>query len=126
MARLLGDRAQRRRRIVADQLREQRAEREDVGARDRRRRASCLLRRHESRRADHRRLGIGAAVLRDAPVHHVDLAEAADHHVLGLQVAMHDAVRVRERDGIEDAAEHGQPVGERQRDRGPDRRAAGP
>ena len=73
-----------------------------------------LLGRHESRRADHRRFGIGAAVLRDAPVHHVDLAEAADHDVLRLQVAMHDAVRVREGDGIQDASEDRQPIGERQ------------
>jgi hypothetical protein len=33
---------------------------------------------------------------REAPVHEVDLAEAADHHVLGLEIAVHDAAHVRE------------------------------
>jgi hypothetical protein len=31
----------------------------------------------------------------DAPVEQVDLAELADHHVLGLHVAMDDSSRVR-------------------------------
>jgi hypothetical protein len=51
--------------------------------------------------------------LRDAPVHHVDLTESADHDVLGLQVAMHHAVRVREGDRLEDPVEHAKPVRER-------------
>ena len=36
------------------------------------------------------------APLGDAPVHQHDLAEAADHHVRGLDVAVDVAVRVRE------------------------------
>jgi hypothetical protein len=35
-----------------------------------------------------------------APVHHVDLAVAADHDVVGLEVAVHDAAAVRERQRV--------------------------
>ena len=106
MTRLLSDRTQRRRRI-ADDLREQHAERVDVGARIDHAR-ELLLRRHESRRTDHGGVGIRATVLGDAPVHHVDLAESADHHVLGLEIAMHDTVGVREGHRVENAAERNQ------------------
>ena len=57
------------------------------------------LRRHVGRRPDH---GPGHGHLlalvqeaRDAKVHQLQHALAADHHVLGLQVAVHDARRVR-------------------------------
>ena len=43
---------------------------------------------------------------RHAPVEHEHLAEAADHDVRRLEVAMDDAGRVRERDGLDDALEH--------------------
>ena len=50
-----------------------------------------------------------------APVHHLDLAEAAHHHVRRLQVAMDHAARMgighRLRDGGEDREESGQVVG---------------
>ena len=42
---------------------------------------------------------------RDAPVDEVDLAVAADHHVLGLDVAMNDVATVRELDGPTDLRE---------------------
>ncbi len=52
---------------------------------------------------------------RQAPVHHLDLAEAADHHVGGLQVAMDHPAGVgvghRLRDGREGRQEPGQVVG---------------
>ena len=51
---------------------------------------------------------------RDAPVDEVDLAVAADHHVLGLDVAMDDAAAVRELDGPthlrEDLEVRGEPI----------------
>ena len=37
--------------------------------------------------------------LGDAPVEDEHFAEAADHHVGRLEIAMHDAARVREGDG---------------------------
>ncbi len=42
----------------------------------------------------------GGAGPRDAPVHHVDLAELADHEVEGRQVAVHHAPRVGEGDRV--------------------------
>jgi hypothetical protein len=93
--------------------------------------AKRLLGSHVRRRADHlavlraqsvEHLGIGERAVRarrhvtavrrqparQPPVHHVHFAEVADHHVLGLQVAMDHSVAVRERDRLAHAAEHGQ------------------
>ena len=50
---------------------------------------------------------------RDPPVHDEHLAERADHDVLGLQVAVDHAVRVRERDGIADALEDAEALRQR-------------
>jgi hypothetical protein len=44
----------------------------------------------------------------DAPVHHVDLAQLPDHDVLGLEVAVDDAARVREVDRVAHLHEHAQ------------------
>lgn len=60
--------------------------------------APGLLRRHVAGGPQHA----------DAPVHHERLAEVADHHVLGFQVAMQQAALVRERDGLAQALEHPQ------------------
>ena len=58
-------------------------------------------RRGRARRDRHRRRAdAGSEHLRQAPVHHQHLAVVADHDVVGLQVAVHHAVRVRERDGV--------------------------
>ena len=43
--------------------------------------------------------------LGEAPVDEVDLAEGADHHVLGLEVAVDDAVGVGEGEGVADLEE---------------------
>ena len=44
----------------------------------------------------------------EPPVHHVDLAVLAHHHVVRLQVAVKDPARVSERDRVADAHEHAQ------------------
>ena len=43
---------------------------------------------------------------RDAPVHQIDLTIVADHHVLGLEIAVDHAAAVRERDGVEHLEVH--------------------
>ena len=65
------------------------------------------LRRHVRRRASHAlraadklRVPKAGRGQRQSPVHHQHLAEVAEHDVLGLQVAVHDAVGMRERDGV--------------------------
>src|SRR5881275_731308 len=55
--------------------------------------------------------------LREPPVHHQHFAKSADHHVLGLQIPVHHSLRMRESDGIGDAEEEPQPLGERYRPR---------
>src|SRR2546427_3175718 len=59
----------------------------NVGALVDRRVAAVLLGRHVARRA-HDETG-------DAPVEDEDLAELADHHILRLEIAMNDAMRMR-------------------------------
>ncbi len=41
----------------------------------------------------------------EAPVHHEHVAELADHHVVGLEIAVDDPAAVRVRDGLADARE---------------------
>src|SRR4029077_9696448 len=48
----------------------------------------------------------------EAPVHHKDFAEGADHDVCGLQVAVENAARMREGDGIANAQKNAQTVGD--------------
>jgi hypothetical protein len=43
---------------------------------------------------------------RETPVHHVGLAQAPDHDVGGLEVAVHDALLVRERDRLAHLEQH--------------------
>ncbi|MCZ7685073.1 MAG: hypothetical protein M5U28_42405 [Sandaracinaceae bacterium] len=73
------------------------------------RRSAEHLGRHVERRARHlrglrgQREATRAVVLQadgDAPVHEVDLAELADHHVLRLEIAVQHAAAVREADGV--------------------------
>ena len=45
-----------------------------------------------------------------SPVHHLDLAEGADHHVGGLEIAMNHAVGVGVADGLANGLEDGQPA----------------
>ena len=71
-------------------LGQQDAGREDVGPRVERL-AARLLRRHVGRRARHRAPALGGQRLGDAEVHHHDAAGAGEHHVLGLDVAVHQA-----------------------------------
>ncbi len=52
-------------------------------------------------------------LFRDAPVHQVDLAEAADHDVRRLQVPVDDALVVGEREGLAELEEDLQARGER-------------
>ncbi len=106
---------------------EDRAEREEVGARIGRQPAR-LLRRHVVDRAEHGphrrqvsprgrrgagRLSAGLVVLelRESEVEDLHLAAGGDHHVHRLQVAMDDALRVRglERIGHLDAQLHERP-----------------
>src|SRR6266481_848381 len=47
---------------------------------------------------------------REAPVHHQNFAEGTDHDVRGFQIAVEDAARVRERDGIADAEKNSQTI----------------
>ena len=61
-----------------------------------------LLGRQVRRRAEHRRglrRGLERLHARDAEVHDLHLALARDHHVRGLDVAVDDALRVRDRRG---------------------------
>jgi hypothetical protein len=99
------------RRATAQQLVKHRADRVDVGARVDLL-AARLLRRHVGRRAEHRalrgrhRIGrfrqstverglLGAHPLREPPVDDDGLAERAEQHVAGLQIAMDNATCVR-------------------------------
>ena len=69
---------------------------------------------------------IGASSLSDlggAPVHDEHLPERADHDVRRREVAVHDAVRVSERDGIGHAREQPEPLRQRRRSWVPVRRA---
>ena len=131
-------------RLAGEDLAEDRAQTEDVGtAVDSLDFAGGLLRRHVRRRAqhaarlrvvhvrtaphrrDHAQLGRGLGVwligntpflqdLRQPPVHHLHLAERADHHVRRLQVAVDDAPGVgvghRLADGLEDGEKAGEVV----------------
>jgi hypothetical protein len=112
--------------LERDDLEEDRAERIDVGALVRVDRVADLLRRHVPGRpenvpvkglhADGRvgreHLGLGHD-LGDAPVEHVDLAEVADHHVRGLEIAVHDPARMRVVDRHAHVPEHAEELGER-------------
>ena len=87
---------------------ERRAEKIDVGARlELRQIADDHLGRHVRRRSD--RAASRADGLRDArgdaPVDDVDLAEAPDHHVVELEISMHDAAAVREMHRVADGRE---------------------
>ena len=110
-------------RLGGEDLEQDRAERVDIGAR-RRGDALDLLGRHVARRAEHR-AGLGPVAegvdlgvarrspvvgehARDAPVEHVDLAVVAEHDVRGLEIAVHDAARVRELDREADVDERAQ------------------
>jgi hypothetical protein len=87
---------------------ERRAEEVHVGARVREVGLEHHLRCHVARRADDVAVTGERSVVhpvRDAPVEEVDLSELAHHHVLGLDVPVHDAVRVRERQRVTDLAE---------------------
>ena len=101
--------------------------------------AARLLRRNVGRRPDdqavhglesaqgvHRRVHGGAQlllgrgfpapaghVLRQPPVHDEHLAEGADHDVLGLEIAMHHALGMRERHAVADLLKNGQKRGQR-------------
>ena len=44
------------------------------------------------------------------PVHHLDLAEGADHHVGGLEITVNNPVGVGVADGLADGLEDGQPT----------------
>ena len=92
--------------VAAEQLEEGRAEQVDVRAR-RDGLAEDHLRREVDGRAGEDARVVGAEVRAgralplggrdghgDAPVHQVDLAVGADHHVVGLDVPVHDAARV--------------------------------
>ena len=108
--------------LEGQDLEQDRAEREHVrGRADRRIRH--LLGRHVQRRAHQlagdrqprgllARLGRGRRPLvdqpREPPVEHVDLAEVAEHHVRGLEVAVDHATAVRVVDGQADRRERGQ------------------
>ncbi len=81
----------------------------DVGARvDGRRIAARLLGAHVRERPDEladasaarRRASIGIARVRDAEVEHLGLAEGIDEDVVGLEIAMHDALLVGVLDGF--------------------------
>ena len=97
---------ERERRLPGGQLVEDDAEREDVGWRPDRW-PLRLLGRHVRARAEHDarcgvlvREGVGLRVLAhhhagEAEVEHLDVAVAALHQVLGLDVAVHDAGAVR-------------------------------
>ena len=50
----------------------------------------------------------------EAPVEDVDLAEVAEHDVAGLEVAVDDAARVGEVDGLADAGEGGEELAPRE------------
>ena len=104
--------------------------------------ASCLLRRHVTERPQHdswlglrRFFGMRAAGwgdgldrfrthlgwileqiirqdFRHAPIHDVNHAKIADHDVRGFQIAMHDPMRMGERDGLADRFEDLQKFGQ--------------
>ena len=66
------------------------------------------------------RVGLGSAflpqgseVFRQPPIHDQHFTKGADHDVLRLQVAVHDALRVRERHGVADLLEDRQQGAER-------------
>ena len=65
---------------------------------------------HAAARADGAQVAgvVAAALERDAPVHHVDLAVAADHHVARLEIQVQHAAAVREVDGLAHLEEHAQ------------------
>ena len=100
-------------RLTGEHLEQHAAERVDVGAGIDIGEPARLLGRHVARGPDrdprrgHQVVGLEvvgqhlvvlAAHLRHAPVEHVGLAEVAEHDVLGLEVAVHDPVRVGELD----------------------------
>ena len=64
--------------------------------------------------------------LGEAPVHHLDLAEGADHHVRGLQVAVDHPPRVGIGDRLGDRLEDRQEAGEVAPRRGRGRRGGRP
>jgi hypothetical protein len=121
-ARVLGE----VRRTSRQDLVQDRAEREDVRARtDGAPRRPRLLRRHVRDRPAavvalvHEPRHVDAAALRvsgdsrEPPVHQVDATERVDHHVLRLDVAMHDALAVREGDRIADLHQDLEQIAER-------------
>ena len=68
--------------------------------------AGELLRRGVARRSADR-LHLGIELDREPPVDDVDLAELAHHDVLGLEIAMHDLLRVGVVDRHADARQRG-------------------
>ncbi len=108
-------------RFAADDLVEDRAEQINVaGEVDVLDRAAGHLGGHVGRRAaqavglkDGVRVGERGGDPRQAPVHHQHFAVVAEHHVLGLQVAVHDAVGVGEGDRVGHAQQDAQVVVER-------------
>ncbi|MFT3770046.1 MAG: hypothetical protein QM820_31850 [Minicystis sp.] len=59
------------------------------------------------------RVLLGADAAGQAPVHHQDLAELADHEVVGLEIAVHHAAAVGEGDRLGDAREAVEQAAER-------------
>ena len=112
--------------LAAEHLVEHRAEREHVGAMIDRE-AAHLLRRHVAERAqDHAGAGRDAGAARHVALRRVDrlgqtevedldLVVARDHHVLGLEIAMDDAARVRGRNPPGDLQRVGDRAPRRQR-----------
>ena len=108
-------------RLAGDDLVEDGAEQVDVGGGpDPLHRSEHQFRRHVGRRASHggfRRtraaFGIDGEPHRQPPVHHEDLAEAAEHDVFRLQVAVDHAVGVGEGDRVSHFHENRQVLGQR-------------
>ncbi len=115
-------------RFASQHLEEDAAEGEDVGRRARRL-AADLLRRHVPRGAEQRAVpgGLaeggrirgepGAVDPRQSEVEHLGVVLCVEHDVLGLEVAMHDADRVRRGDRPRDLCRNAPRPGRRQRAR---------
>ena len=105
--------------LAGDQREERRTDRPDVGLRvDLRAISDRLLRRHEARRAEEkaRRRLLGAEArlhLREAEVEDLEATFLRDEQVVGLDVAMDDALLVRRGEHVEQLLAHLVHVGER-------------